>query len=168
MVEEVGAAGAAVEVPGDDGVLGGGVHAAAPAPEHALPLEPLHEQQSHPRNAPPPPAAWSIDGKIRRRSRAPPASSLTLSNQEPRRRRNSQQQPARLQEGRREAEEERHRSQRLSAPKKRKDDEEPLLSLKRWLPRRDATMDDGLGEGKEGKRETRMECGWQRLQPCNS
>ena len=53
-VEEVGAAGAAVEVPGDDGVLGGGVHAAAPAPEHALPLQPLQEEQPHPRNAPPP------------------------------------------------------------------------------------------------------------------
>jgi len=81
VVEEVGAAGAAVEVPGDDGILGGGVHAAAPAPEHALPLEPLHEQQPHPRNAPRPPAAWSIDGKIRRQSRAPPAPSLTLSKQ---------------------------------------------------------------------------------------
>jgi len=45
---------------------------------------------------------------------------------------------------------------------------EPLLSLERWLPRRDATMDDGLGEEKEGKRETRMECGWQQLHPCNS
>jgi len=54
VVEEVGAAGAAVEVPGDDGVLGGGVHAAAPAPEHALPLQPLQEEQPHPRNAPPP------------------------------------------------------------------------------------------------------------------
>jgi len=48
VVEEVGAAGAAVEVPGDDGVLGGGVHSAAPAPEHALPLQPLQEEQPHP------------------------------------------------------------------------------------------------------------------------
>lgn len=65
MVEEVGAAGAAVEVPGDDGVLGGGVHAAAPAPEHALPLEPLQEEQPHPRNAPPTLSPdQSIDGSI--------------------------------------------------------------------------------------------------------
>jgi hypothetical protein len=169
VVEEVGAAGAAVEVPGDDGVLGGGVHAAAPAPEHALPLEPLHEQQPHPRNAPPPPAAWSIDGKIRR---SEPSSAGTLSH--PQQSRTGEEKKftaARLQEG--------ERKQRrtgtgpavpaaLGSQETKGDDEEPLLSLKRWLPRRDATTDDGLGEGKEGKRETRMECGWQRLQPCNS
>lgn len=83
MVEEVGAASAAVEVPGDDGVLGGGVDAAAPALEHALPLEPLHEQQPHPGNAPPPAAtARPIDGSTRR---SEPTSAGALSpSQQPR------------------------------------------------------------------------------------
>lgn len=64
MVEEVGAAAAAVEVPGDDGVLGGGVHAAAPAPEHALPLEPLQEEQPHPRNALQPLSPEQLTGQL--------------------------------------------------------------------------------------------------------
>lgn len=64
MVEEVGAAAAAVEVPRDDGVLGGGVHAAAPAPEHALPLEPLQEEQPHPRNALQPLSPEQLTGQL--------------------------------------------------------------------------------------------------------
>lgn len=48
MIEEVGAAGAALELLGDDGVLGRGVDAASPALEHPVPVQPLHEQQPHP------------------------------------------------------------------------------------------------------------------------
>jgi hypothetical protein len=70
VVEEVGAAGVAVEIPGDDGVLGGDVHAALPAPEHARPLKTLHEQQPHPTAT----ATRSIDGSI---ARSGPKSSST-------------------------------------------------------------------------------------------
>jgi hypothetical protein len=80
VVEEVGAAGVAVEIPGDDGVLGGGVHAALPAPEHARPLKTLHEQQPHPTAT----ATRSIDGSI---TRSGPKSSSTLTNLESRGRR---------------------------------------------------------------------------------
>lgn len=48
MIEEVGAAGAALELLGDDGVLGRGVDAASPALEHPVPVQSLHEQQPHP------------------------------------------------------------------------------------------------------------------------
>lgn len=133
MVEEVGSASAAVEVPGDDGVLGSGVDAAAPAPEHALPLEPLHEQQPHPRKRTAAsrhcPANRRIDQAIGAQLRRRPLSP----SQRPRIEEKENTQSRKTGEGRAAA------AKQGTGPgsgyQERKKDEEPFLSLKGWLPK---------------------------------
>lgn len=132
MVEEVGSASAAVEVPGDDGVLGSGVDAAAPAPEHALPLEPLHEQQPHPRKRTTAsrhcPANRRIDQAIGAQLRRRPLSP----SQRPRIEKENTQ-------GRKTGEGRAAAAKQGTGPgsgyQERKKDEEPFLSLKGWLPK---------------------------------